>query len=66
MGECKTCRWAKWDLNKRGGINWQRDGVCQYEVPIPTLPACVINYGVCKIAIWVGDGKECPVWEAKE
>lgn len=71
MGECKTCRWAKWQMTKAGSVNVQRHGTCKYVIAMPLLPMCVTtlkpaNPEYWKSAIWVGDGKECPVWEAKE
>lgn len=63
MGECKTCRWAKWQMTKAGSVNVQRHGTCKYVIAMPLLPMCVTTL---KSAIWIGDGKQCPVWEAKE
>ena len=74
---CKTCKWAKWERTKNGGIRTSEAGTCLYptlkddELIIqPQLPDCsrmlrrdLLRTINERYAIWVDDGKDCGCYE---
>jgi hypothetical protein len=63
--ECITCANAHWSFTPTGRIKQNQPGQCTAPEPdlSAVLPASICNPPLHRIAIWKGDGKECPTWE---
>ena len=70
-GECKTCKYAVWQLTAKGNPKRTVPGRCTYpteqieEDLNARLPSCCGYVRLHVVAIW-RDYKDCPVWEATD
>ena len=62
---CRYCKYAKWQLNPRGGIKRQTAGLCEYPVTLPMLPYAMRNINLDRTYIWPDMYQNCPCFKPK-